>query len=213
MIKLPFLFCLMRKGPFPFAASKDSIVSLYAGLRAVIVFSICILLGSAFIVVAPASFAKAAHPFPCAENMGLEYVDTLFECQLPHKGSLPARAQIYAKKVTKTENTNFSSVIKTHAENSRRKVREVDRQDYNNTLALSRGVSSPPVQEFFSQQKNRNNIPKVANTFHATGQYFYKVILNCELCLQPFMSAPLLVDKRAVVAERPGSPRASPLSM
>lgn len=214
MINLSILFCLMRKGPSSFAARKDSSASFRMVLRAIIVFFACILLGSALTVVVPASFAKAAYVLPSSDSLDIEYVDTLFECQAHHKIPLSAWERIYAKKVAEVENTQFSNVIFTAStESSRQNVREVDRWDFNNTLELSRGSSSSLVREFFSQQKNRNSIPKVEITFHVTGEYFYKIISKCELCLQPFMPVPLLVDKRAVVAERPGSPRASPLSI
>ena len=217
MIKLPILFCLTRKGPSSFAACRNSPASFRTVLRAIVVFFVCILFGSALTAAVSASFAKAAYVLPSSDSLDIEYVDTLFECQPCHKGFFRMGGNLgkdYAKKLAEARNANFSNVVFTAStESDSQNVGEIDRWDFNNTLELSRGSSSSLVREFFSQQKNRNSIPKVEITFHVTGEYFYKIISRCELCLQSFTPVPLLVDKRAVVAERPGSPRASPLSV
>ena len=97
------------------------------------------------------------------------------------------------------------------AEHGRPDVKDAGSQDYNHDLALTRESSSALPQMFFSKQKNRNNSPEKENAFHDTGGYFHKSIPDCERCPQLFTLVPLLIDKRAVVAEMPSSPRASPL--
>ena len=101
---------------------------------------------------------------------------------------------------------SFTASVK----NSRTSLKHSKRNDFNNTLALTREASSFLPQLFFSQQKSRNHTPKSENFLHPAENCFQKVIAYCEIRSQHFTPVPFLVDKRAVVAQRPGSPRASP---